>query len=269
MAIYLIDKLQQKNDGSFFLMDAEDVEYDGKSLIDALRDGDIVATASGSTLHVANINVLSGGTAPKAALTPADAKTGDLIVDANGDFYTVTSVDPDGTAHVGDALKTADGGNLSFKGPKGDAGEQGPAGPAGPAGPKGDKFTIAKTYESVDAMNADFTNPDIEPGSFVVISTADTDDPDNAKMFVKSDNAYTFVTDLSGAQGIQGPKGDPGEPGTAGAKGDAGEQGPQGPAGTRGNTISTGDGAPATPPADSIPGDIYIDAATGNLYQNQ
>lgn len=43
MPVYLIDKIQQKNDGEFFLMDAKDIECkDGTSLqdkLDALAEG--------------------------------------------------------------------------------------------------------------------------------------------------------------------------------------------------------------------------------------
>ena len=45
MPVYLIDKIQQKNDGEFFLMDAKDIECkDGTSLqdkLDALAEGGV------------------------------------------------------------------------------------------------------------------------------------------------------------------------------------------------------------------------------------
>lgn len=143
-----------------------------------------------------------------------------------------------------------DAGVLSFgipAGPKGDKGDPGVAGPTGPkgdpgaAGPKGDAFTIAKTYASVDAMNKDYANADVPVGSFVVISTADADDADNAKMYVKGTEQYTFVTDLSGAQGIQGPAGPKGDPGAAGPKGDPGEPGAKGEKGDPGVAGPKGD----------------------------
>ena len=44
MPVYLIDKIQQKNDEDFFLMDAEDVECkDGKSLQEKLDTLDELA----------------------------------------------------------------------------------------------------------------------------------------------------------------------------------------------------------------------------------
>ena len=53
-------------------------------------------------------------------------------------------------------------------------------------------------------------------GSFVMISS-NVEDPDNAKLYVKGESAYTFVTDFSGAQGIKGETGDKGDKGDAGA----------------------------------------------------
>ena len=35
-------------------------------------------------------------------------------------------------------------------------------------------------------------------------------DEDNAKLYVKGDTSYTYLTDLSGAQGMKGEKGDTG-----------------------------------------------------------
>lgn len=119
MPIYLIDKIQQKNDGDFFLVDAEDVEYNGKSIIDALKAGEIVQ-AGGSVFHVANAVIAPGGTVSNSVLTPSNVRAGDLIVDTSGNFYTVTSVDEQGVVSVGEALKAGDGTPLSFRGPKGE-----------------------------------------------------------------------------------------------------------------------------------------------------
>ena len=85
-------------------------------------------------------------------------------------------------------------------------------------GAKGEGFQIKKTYASVSAMNAGYATDGLPVGSFVMISS-NVDDPDNAKLYVKGETAYTFVTDFSGAQGIQGEKGDKGDTGAAGADG--------------------------------------------------
>ena len=86
----------------------------------------------------------------------------------------------------------------------------------GPQGPAGEGFAIYKTYASVEAMEADVAN--VEEGKFVMISSTE-EDPDNAKLYVKAESGFNFVTDLSGAQGIQGPQGEPGEPGPQGQPG--------------------------------------------------
>lgn len=128
-------------------------------------------------------------------------------------------------------------------GPAGAKGEVGPAGPAGakgeqglqgPKGEKGDPFAVAKTYSSVSEMNAGFATDGVKEGGFVVINTGNVNDEDNAKMYVKGKEAYTFITDLSGAQGIKGPQGERGPQGNAGAAGPAGPAGPKGETGANG-----------------------------------
>lgn len=93
------------------------------------------------------------------------------------------------------------------KGEQGEQGEQGPQGIQGPKGEKGDPFSIYKTYTSISAMNADATN--VPDGMFVLIENG-VDDPDSAKLYVRTTDgseAFQYITDLSGAQGIQGPQG--------------------------------------------------------------
>ncbi len=162
---------------------------------------------------------------------------------ANGDVYEKTA----------DTVWTKRG---NFKGAKGDTGEQ------GPQGIQGEAFSIAKTYPSVAAMNADFGGTDVSEGQFVLIDTGNVEDADNAKLYVKGATAYSYITDLSGAtgmtgpqgpqglvgpkgdpgiQGEQGPKGEQGLQGTPGVQGDQGVQGPQGPQGLKGDTGAKGD----------------------------
>lgn len=95
-------------------------------------------------------------------------------------------------------------GPQGIQGIQGIQGETGPQGPEGPKGEKGDGFAIYKTYASIAAMNADKNN--VEEGKFVIISS-NTEDADNAKLYVKTETAFSFVTDMSGAQGIQGEQG--------------------------------------------------------------
>lgn len=72
----------------------------------------------------------------------------------------------------------------------------------GPAG------KISKSYSSIEEMNAAFSTDGVVIGGLVLIDTGDVEDDDNAKLFVKGDDKYNYLTDLSGAQGIKG------EPGT-------------------------------------------------------
>ena len=84
---------------------------------------------------------------------------------------------------------------MLFKGEKGDTGEG---------------FSISKTYTSVAAMNAGFATDGVPLNAFVLIDTGNVEDADNAKLYVKRDTGYSYLTDLSGAQGIKGEQGVPG-----------------------------------------------------------
>lgn len=88
-------------------------------------------------------------------------------------------------------------------------------------------------------MNLDFSNSNVKFGDFVII-TSTVDDPDNAKLYVKTSSGFNFITDMSGAAGIQGPKGDTGETGAIGPQGPQGVQGIQGPQGEKGDTGPAG-----------------------------
>lgn len=129
-------------------------------------------------------------------------------------------------------------GEKGDKGEKGDPGIPGTNGRDGEKGDKGDKgekgdtgepFTVKMTFPSIAAMESYVPDPEhgkpvIESGEFVMI-TSTVSDPDNAKLYIKTDDGYTFITDLSGAQGMKGDKGDRGE---QGYKGDRGEKGSDG-----------------------------------------
>ena len=134
-------------------------------------------------------------------------------------------------------------GPMGPQGVQGVQGEVGPAGPQGPAGEKGEKgeaFSIARMFASVAEMNASFNDQDVKEGQFVLINTGNVEDPDDARMYVKGKEAYSFVCDLSGAAGIQGPKGDTGAQGIQGIQGEQGIQGVAGEVGPKGDTGATG-----------------------------
>ena len=128
-----------------------------------------------------------------------------------------------------------------IQGPQGIQGEAGPKGDTGSQGPKGEQgepFTIKKTYSSVAEMNADFDN--MELNDYVMIASS-VQIEDNAKLYVRGEEEWIFITDFSGATGIQGPKGDKGDTGEKGETGERGPQGIQGEQGIQGPKGDTGE----------------------------
>lgn len=152
------------------------------------------------------------------------------------------------------------------KGEKGDTGEQGPQGIPGEQGPQGIPGTplqIVKIYSSIDEMDADYAGTDVAVGEFVIIQS-NTEDVDNAKIFIKTDTAYSFVVDMSGSQGIQGPAGPQGIQGVQGEKGDKGDTGAEGKTPVKGTDYYTA--AEQTAMINSVKSSIFsFDATTGRL----
>lgn len=68
----------------------------------------------------------------------------------------------------------------------------------------GDAFTYKKEYPSVEAMEADWDTADVKLGEYVLINTNNVEDPDDAKVYLKTQEGWKFIVDLSGMQGIQG-----------------------------------------------------------------
>lgn len=91
---------------------------------------------------------------------------------------------------------------IAQKGDKGDIGEKGDKGDAGK------DFSIYKTYTSISAMESDASN--VPEGEFVLIAS-NVEDEDNAKLYVKGEESFVYLTDLSGATGIKGEKGEKGD----------------------------------------------------------
>jgi hypothetical protein len=85
---------------------------------------------------------------------------------------------------------------------KGDQGEKGEAGMG---------FRIAKTYDSVEQMNNDYSNPDILEGNFVLITGLGVEE--HGYLYVKTNTRFDFVVDMSGATGIPGQDGKDGKNG--------------------------------------------------------
>lgn len=148
-------------------------------------------------------------------------------IEENVEAGTLVFVMKDGSEYVTSA----------FKGPKGDKGEKGnpfvyedftaaqlealrgPQGHVGPEGPPGKPFRAAKVYSSVSEMQNNFDNEEVAIGEYVIISTPDVNDPDNSKVYVKTETKYNFLTDMSGKEGIQGPQGIQGIQGPAPVRG--------------------------------------------------
>lgn len=86
-------------------------------------------------------------------------------------------------------------------------------------GTKGEGFEIKKTYSSVAEMNKSYDIDDVPLYGFVLINTGNVEDEENARLYVKGDATYQFLTDLSGAQGIRGEKGEKGDIGPEGLQG--------------------------------------------------
>jgi hypothetical protein len=88
----------------------------------------------------------------------------------------------------------------------GEVGPIGPQGPQGPQGKAGEGFKISKTFSSVSQMLLGHATDGVPVGGFVLIAT-DVENADNAKLYVKTESTYTYLTDLSGSQGIKGESG--------------------------------------------------------------
>ena len=124
--------------------------------------------------------------------------------------------------------------NPEIKGEKGDKGDK------GDKGERGDGLQIDVTFVSVAEMEA--VVAEYPEGTVAMISTPDTNDVDNSKIYVKRIDVWGFINDLSGAVGLQGPAGEkgadgtPGEPGAAGQDGAPGKDGVNGVDGTNGKS---------------------------------
>lgn len=68
----------------------------------------------------------------------------------------------------------------------------------------GDSFVIKRTYSSVQEMEDNFNSSDVLVGEFVVINTEDIEDPENSRLYMKAEESWKFITDLSGATGVTG-----------------------------------------------------------------
>lgn len=69
---------------------------------------------------------------------------------------------------------------------------------------RGEAFSIKKVYSSIDEMLSDSVN-EFKEGDFCLIDTGDVENPDNAKLYVRSEvGSWDFLVDISGAIGFTG-----------------------------------------------------------------
>lgn len=190
----------------------------------------------GGGVRVASIDVSPNSDVAFSALTPSDGvKVGDVVFDARGEVYAVTSVNSGAsTAHVGAAVA-----GYTVKGPKGDRGE------TGPRGENGTSITVKGAVSDKSKL----------PAGAAIGDTYVTSD--DGHMWVKT--SMTGSSQWTDLGAMKGPKGDVGQTGPVGPKGNPGPQGPAGPG------ITFGNGSPTAP---SQPGAVYVDVADGfKVYQ--
>jgi len=159
-------------------------------------------------------------------------------------------------------------------GPEGPAGPTGPGGDPGPQGPAGTGINLKGSVDSV----GDLPSSGQQQGDAYVVAD-------------ENDTLYVWDSALPGwvdAGEIQGPAGPAGAAGPAGPSGPAGAAGGTGPAGadgqqgiqgvagsvgpagsdgSRGTGWFVGSGPPPAEISGSIPGDLYLDTFTGEVYQ--
>lgn len=198
-----------------------------------------------------------------------------VSVAKTSDGYEITITDQEGTKTAtlyngkdGEKGEQGPQGVQGIQGVKGDTGAKGDTGPQGEKGERGEAFKISKTYKSVSAMNAGFATDNVPLNGLVLIDTGNVQDKDNAKLYVKEEGGYSYLTDLSGSQGIQGEKGDKGDKGEKGDQGEQGIQGEQGVQGIQGEKGDTGDQGPKGNTGEQGPegpkGDPGIQGPQGN-----
>ena len=78
---------------------------------------------------------------------------------------------------------------------------------------------ITKEYDSVSAMNDDFSSTDVTRGQFVLILTTDTASEDYGKVYLKGSANWVYVFTLTSLTAIKGPQGPAGKRGAKGADG--------------------------------------------------
>ena len=161
-------------------------------------------------------------------------------------------------------LAGADGAQ-GVQGPQGEAGIQGPIGPDGVQGQQGIQGAagLGITFKGQVATETELPADAAQGDAYIV--QAD----DSLQVWDATSSSWVSGGSIQGPQGItgsQGSQGLQGEIGPAGPQGSQGIHGPAGSAGERGTGWFNGTGAPAADIPGAIPGDLYLDNATGDVY---
>lgn len=121
---------------------------------------------------------------------------------------------------------------------------QGPQGPPGPPGGPGPPGAPGTSFDPALAVPTVEDLPSGDPNGTARLVISD------GHLYAKEASGWTDVGEIRGPQGPQGQQGTTGSPG---------------PPGTRGTNWYTGSGVPGSI-GGSLPGDLYLDTATGNVY---
>ena len=138
------------------------------------------------------------------------------------------------------------------QGAEGPAGAQGPAGPEGVQGQQGIQGApgLGINFRGQVATEAELPADAAQGDAYIV--QAD----DSFRVWDATSSTWVDGGSIQGPQGIAGPQGQQGLQGV---------EGPSGPQGSRGTGWFTGSGEPTTIPG-SMPGDLYLDQTSGDVY---
>ncbi len=158
-------------------------------------------------------------------------------------------------------LAGADGAQ-GVQGPQGEAGIQGPIGPDGVQGQQGIQGAagLGITFKGQVATETELPADAAQGDAYIVQFD------DSFQVWDLATSSWVNGGSIQGPQGIDGPQGSQGLQGETGPQGIQGIDGPAGVQGTRGTGWFNGSGAPAEGIPGSIPGDLYLDTATGDVY---
>ena len=158
-------------------------------------------------------------------------------------------------------LAGADGAQ-GVQGPQGEAGIQGPIGPDGVQGQQGIQGAagLGITFKGQVATETELPADAAQGDAYIV--QAD----DSFQVWDAASSSWVNGGSIQGPQGIEGPAGVAGVQGEVGPAGAQGVEGPAGGQGMRGTGWFNGSGAPAEDIPGAIPGDLYLDKDSGNVY---